>query len=97
MTQYSTEPRTRLKDMDFFHLLEIYVAKYGKQLLDTATKTGSDALKTTSKKAVHKAAEATDEIIGNKISDKTMKLDKNSNDVKKIIIPLEIREKILNK
>ena len=83
--------------MDFFHLLEIYVAKHGKQLLDTATKTGSDALKTTSKKAVHKAAEATDEIIGNKISDKTMKLDKNSNDVKKIIIPLEITEKILNK
>ena len=53
--------------------------------------------KTPSKNVGHKAAEATGEIIGNKISDKTVKLDKNSKDVKKIIIPVEKREKILNK
>ena len=32
--------------------------KYGKKLLDTTTKTGVDALKTASKKLVHKTAEA---------------------------------------
>ena len=44
--------------------------KYGKKLLDTATKTGLDVLKTTSKKVVHKRAEATGELIENKIADK---------------------------
>ena len=74
--------------------------KYGKQLLDTATKTGLDALKTASKKLVHKAAEATGEFIGNKIADKITKRkpvpDENSGDVEEIIIPPENREEILN-
>ena len=47
--------------------------KHGKQLLDIATKIGLDALKTASKKVVHKAAEATYEFIGNKITDKIVK------------------------
>ena len=47
--------------------------KYGKQLLDTATKTGLDALKSASKKVVHKAAEAIGEFIGNNIADKIVK------------------------
>ena len=33
--------------------------KYGRQLLDTATKSGADVLKSASKRVVHKAAEAT--------------------------------------
>ena len=99
MTQYSTEPRTRkdVKEYGFFSFARNLCNKYGKQLLDTATNTGLDAPKTASKKVVHKAAEATGEVIGNKISYKTVKLDKNSKDVKKTIIPLEKREKILNK
>ena len=44
--------------------------KYGKQILDTAAKTGLDDLETASKKVVHKAAEATGEFMGNKITDK---------------------------
>ena len=48
--------------------------KYGKQLLDTATKPGLDALKTASKNVAHKAAEVTGEFIGNRIADKTVKL-----------------------
>ena len=71
-----------------------------KQLLDTAAKTGLDALKTASKNVVHKAAEATGDFIGNKIADKIVKLkllsDKNSIDVEEIIIPPEKREEILN-
>ena len=50
-----------------------YLKKYGKQLLDTATETGLDALKTASKKVVHKAAEPTGEFIGDKITDKIVR------------------------
>ena len=38
--------------------------------MDTATKTGIDAAKTTSKRIVQKTAEATGDLIGNKIADK---------------------------
>ena len=44
--------------------------KFGKQLLGAATKTGLDSLKTTFKKEVHKAAEATSGFIESKIADK---------------------------
>ena len=44
--------------------------KYGKRLIDTATKTGIDAEKTASKRVVQKTAEATVDLIGNKIADK---------------------------
>ena len=46
------------KDMDFCHSEEIYIPNTGKKLLDTVTKTGLDALKTASRKEVHKTAEA---------------------------------------
>ena len=39
--------------------------KYGKQLMNTATKTGIDAEKTASKRVVQKTAEATGDLIGN--------------------------------
>ena len=38
--------------------------------MDTATKTGIDAAKTESKRVVQKTAEATGDLIGNKIADK---------------------------
>ena len=38
--------------------------------MDTATKTGIDAAKTASKGVVQKTAEATEDLIGNKIADK---------------------------
>ena len=41
--------------------------KYGKELMDTTTKTGIDAAKTASKRVVQKAGEATTDLIGNKI------------------------------
>ena len=40
--------------------------KYGKKLMDTATKTGMDAPKTASKRVVQKIAEATGDLIGKK-------------------------------
>ena len=47
--------------------------KYGKQLLDNATKTGLNALKTAFKKVVHKGVGATGEFTGNKNADKIVK------------------------
>ena len=45
-------------------------SKYGKKLTDTAIKTGKDFAMTAGKKIVHKSAEATGDLIGNKIADK---------------------------
>ena len=52
MTQYSIEPRSRknVKGCGFLSFARNLSNKYGKQLLDTATKTGLDALKNASKK-----------------------------------------------
>ena len=50
--------------------------KYGKKLMDTATKTGIDGAKTASKRVVQKTAEATGDLIGNKIADKITSLGK---------------------
>ena len=44
--------------------------------MDTATKTGTDAAKTTSKRIVKKTAEATGDLIGNNIADKTTSIGK---------------------
>ena len=74
--------------------------KYGKQLLDTSTKTRLDALKTASKKVIHKAAEATSESIGNKITDKIVEAkpvpETNSRYIKEIITPSEKKEEIFS-
>ena len=72
MTQYPIEPRTRkcVRGYGFLPFASNLSNKYGKQLLDTTTKTELDALKTVSKKVVQKAAEAAGEFIGNKITDK---------------------------
>ena len=43
-----------------------------KKLKDTATKTGIDAAKTVSKRVVRKTAEATVDLIGNKLTNKLL-------------------------
>ena len=50
--------------------------RYGKKLIDTATKTGIYAAKTASKRVVKKTAEATGDLIGNKIADKITSVGK---------------------
>ena len=51
--------------------------KHAKKLMDTATKTGMDAAKIASKRVVQKTAEATDYLIGNKITDKITSIGKS--------------------
>ena len=73
---YSTEPRDRiyLKGYGFLsfdkNIGKILSNKYGQKLLDSAKKSTADAIKTASKRAIHKTAEATGDLIGNKIVDK---------------------------
>ena len=45
-------------------------SKYGKKLTDTAIKTGKDFATIADKKIVRKSAEATGDLVGNKIADK---------------------------
>ena len=55
-------------------------SKYGKKLTDTAIKTGKDFATTAGKKIIHKSAEATGDLIGNKIADKITSASKKSQD-----------------
>ena len=70
--RYSTEPRDRvyIKGYGFLSLAKNLNNKYSQKLTDTAKKSKTDALKTASKRAIQKTAEATGDLIGNKIVDK---------------------------
>ena len=52
--------------------------KYGKKLLNNTKKSTIDPIKTASKRAIQKTAEATGDLIGNKIADKTTSISKKS-------------------
>ena len=76
--RYSTEPRFRkyVKGCGFLSFAKKFVNKYGKKLMDTANKTGIDAAKSPSKRVVRQSAEATGDLIGNKIADKITSIGK---------------------
>ena len=50
--------------------------------MDTATKIGIDAAKTVSKRVVQKTAEATGDLLGNKMADKITSIGKSKSDDK---------------
>ena len=52
--------------------------KYGQKLLDSAKKSTTDSIKTASKREIQKTAEATGDLIGNKIADKITSVSKKS-------------------
>ena len=62
--------------MAFYLLQENLVINMWKKIMDTATKTGTDGAKTVSKRAVQKTAEATEDMIGNKITDEITSIGK---------------------
>ena len=75
--------------------------KYGKKLMDNATKTGIDIAKAASKKVVQKTTEATGDLTGNKIADKITSIGKpkekeKTNKVEEIYIPPEKRQQIID-
>ena len=114
--RYSIKPRDRIyvkgygflsfaKNMD-----KSLSDKYGQKLFDSAEKSTTDAIKTASKRAILKTAEATGDLIGNKIADKITSVSKKSNNNnnnnnqdleitihKKRYISPEERQQIINK
>ena len=77
--------------------------KYGKKLMNTAKKTGMDAAKVASKRVVQKNAEATEDLIGNKIVDKITSIGKpkekekeKTKEIEEIYIPPEKGQQIIN-
>ena len=77
--RYSTEQEFRkyVKGYGFLSFARKIGDKYGKKLMDTATKAGIDAAKTSSKRVIQKTAEATGDLIGNKIADKITSVGKS--------------------
>ena len=61
--------RKYVKGYGFLSVARNLSCRYGKKLLDTTTKAGLHA-KTASKKVVHETAEATEKLMGNKITKK---------------------------
>ena len=52
--------------------------KYRQKRVDTATKSATDAIETASKRAIQKTAEATEDLVGNKIAGKITSTSKKS-------------------
>ena len=71
--KYSTEPKYRkyVEGYGFLSFARKFGDKYGKKIMDTATKTGIDAAKTAFKREVQKNSESFGDLIGNKIAGKT--------------------------
>ena len=101
--RYSTEPKFRkyVKGYVFLSFARKFGDKYGKNLMDAATKTGIDAAKNASKRVVQKTAEATWDLIGNKIADKITSVGKSkekekTNQTEEIYISPEKRQQIID-
>ena len=93
--------RKYIKGYGFLSFARKFGDKYGKKLIDTATKAGIDAAKTASKRVAQKTAEATVDLIINKIDDKIITLGKTKSKEKEderqeIYIPPEKRELIID-
>ena len=113
--RYSIEPRDRIyvKEYGFLsfakNMSKSVSGKYGQKRLDSAKKSTTDNIKTASKGAIQKTAEATGDLIGIKIADKITSVSKkpsnnnnNNNDGveltphKKRYISPEERQQIIN-
>ena len=56
--------------------------KYGQKLVNTAKTSATDAIKIVSKRAIQKTAEATGNLVGNKIADKITSVSKKKSNNK---------------
>ena len=88
--RYSIEPRERrhVKGYGFLSFarnIGTHAAKFAKKvsnndsqkLVDTAKRSATNAIRTSSKRAIQKTAEATGDLVGNKIADKIQVHKKN--------------------
>ena len=80
--RYSIEPRDRIyvKGYGFLsfakNIGKSLSNKYSQKLFDSAKTSTSDAIKTASKRAIQKLAEATGDLVSNKIADKITSISK---------------------
>ena len=76
--RYSLEPRDRIcvKGYGILSFARSMSNKYGQKLVDTAKKSATDGIKIASKIAIQKTAEATGDLVGNKIADKITSVSK---------------------
>ena len=83
--RYSIKPRDKIYEKGYGFLSfaknmgKILSNKYGQEHLDSAKKSTTDAIKTASKRAIQKNAEATGDLISNKIADKITSVRKPNN------------------
>ena len=78
--RYSIEPRDRVyvKGYGFMSFARSMSNKYGKKVVDAAKRFATVVIKTASKRAIQKTAEATGDLVGNKIADKITSVSKKS-------------------
>ena len=78
--RYSIEPRDRIyvKGYGFSSFAKSLSYKYRQKRLDSTKKSATEAIKTASKRAIQKTAEATGDLIGNKIADTITSVSKKS-------------------
>ena len=78
--RYSIEPRDRVyvKGCGFMSFARSMSNKYGKKIVDTDKKSTTDAIITASKRAIQETAEATGNLVGNKLADKITSVSKKS-------------------
>ena len=82
--RYSIQPRDRMyvKGYGFLSFAKTIGKslsnKYGQKPLDSAKKATTDAIQTASERAFQKTAEATGDLIGNKIADKITSVSKKN-------------------
>ena len=78
--RYSIEPRDRIyvKGYGFMSFAKNLSNKYSQKIIDTAKKSATDTIKTASQQAIQKTAEATGDLVGNKMADKITSISKKS-------------------
>ena len=101
--KYSTESRFKnyINAYDFLPFARKIGDTYDKKLEATTTKTGIDATKPASKRVVQKTAEATEDLIENKIADKITSIGKpgekeKATEIEEIYISAEKRQQIID-
>ena len=77
-----------------------FSGKYGKKLIDTASKTEIDVTKTASKRIIQKTAEATGDLIRNKVADQIISIGKpkekeKTKEIEEIYIPPEKKQQVI--
>ena len=104
--RYSLEPSYRkyVHGHGFMFFTKNIGNKYGRKLLNKSIDAGKDFAKIAGKKVLTKSAEATGEMIGNKIADRITRSSRNKaqkeddrmmEETQELIIPPEKREQII--